>query len=475
VDKEYTIEVSISQDDLVASIKVVTRTEDIGSISTSDLFKALSEEGVTYGIWEDIVRQISEDTVINKWVTVAKGEKPLEGKDGYVKYLFSKEGKKANLKEDITGRVNIKDMNLIQNVRKGDVLCELVPPDAGKSGMSVKGNEILGKVGAAASLPQGKNVEVSQDKTKLLSAIDGMVVWDDSGVLVEPVYVVEMVDSSTGNVRFNGSVIVNGEVGDGFEIHAGEDVTIAMSVGRVVITAGGNISIAGGILGQEKAEIYAKGSIHVKFVQDASIKAGQEIVIEDYVRNSEVTAGGPVIIKSPSGWITGSTISSEGWIYGHTIGHETNPVSTSLIIGHNPRLHVERENKRTEVIEKIGDFLKLQASNSKMRILKTQGKLSAQQSILYDRIIDAIDTTRHNIINIDERIRELTNKINTVFSGNIYIEGIANEGTIIMIGRGRRELTDTRVKTQFSLENNDIVESEFIMLPEIKEYLESQE
>ena len=197
-------------------------------------------------------------------------------------------------------------------------------------------------------------------------------------------------------------------------------------------------------------------------------------MIEDYIRNSEVTAAGPVIVRSPSGWITGSTVSSEGWIYCHTIGHQTNPVGSRLIIGHNPRLHDERERKKNEVIEKVGDFLKLQASITKMRIISSQGKLSPQQSALYQKILDAIDTIRHNINEIDARVKELTNKINTVFSGNIYIEGIANEGTTILIGKETREITDPRVKTQFSLENNEIVESEFVMLPEIKEHLESE-
>jgi len=38
----------------------------------------------------------------------------------------------------------------------------------------------------------------------LLSAIDGMVFWDGSKVVVEPVYAVDKVDSSVGNIRFNG-------------------------------------------------------------------------------------------------------------------------------------------------------------------------------------------------------------------------------------------------------------------------------
>ena len=472
--KEYKVDVSITQGGLVASIKVTPLAAEVSSVNVSDLYDALQEAGVCFGIWNDVIYQISEYKTLNKWVTVAKGEQPGEGKDGYVVCHFNKDGTKAKLKEDLSGRVNIKDMNLIQNVTAGDVLCELIPPETGKRGTTVKGEEIPGKVGYPAKLPSGKGIEVSPDGNKLLAAIDGMVVWSDTEVNVEPVYVVDKVDSSTGNIRFNGSVVVNGEVGDGYEVHALEDVTVAMSVGRVTITAGGNIRIAGGILGQEKAQVTAQGSIHVKFVQDAHVRARKEIVVDDYIRNSEITAGGPVVVRSPNGWITGSSVSSESWIYCHTIGHEANPVSTRLIIGHNPALLTEREQAKDVLVERIGDFLKLQASLVKLRILKTKGSLTKQQEALYTKILDAAETVKNNLYSIDARIRDLTDKINAVFSGNIYIDGVANEGTIIMIGKAIREIEQPRVKTQFSLRNNEILETEFVMLQEIKELLESE-
>ena len=474
VEKEYKIEVSITQGGLVASIKVTPLTEVVSSINMSDLHESLHDAGVTFGIWSDVLHQIAENKTLNKWVTVAKGEQPGEGKDGYVLCRFNKDGLKATLKEDLRGRVNIKDMNLIQNVAAGDVLCELVPPETGNRGTTVKGEEIAGKIGSPGKLPTGKGIEISPDGNKIVAAIDGMVVWSDSEVNVEPVYVVDKVDSSTGNVRFNGSVVVNGEVGDGYEVHAQENVTVAMSVGRVIITAGGNIRIAGGILGQEKAQVTAQGSLHVKFIQDAQVRARKEIVVEDYIRNSEVTSGGPVVVRSPQGWISGCSVSSEAWIYCHTIGHEANPVSTRLIIGHNPALLHERELSKKDLTERIGDFLKLQASLGKLRILKTKGALTKQQEVLYTKILDAIETVKHNLYSIDSRIHDLTEQINAVFSGNIYIDGVANEGTIIMIGKAVREVEESRVKTQFSLRNNEIVETEFVMLPEIKEFLEAE-
>lgn len=474
VEKEYKVEVSITQGALVASIRVVPLCEEVSSITMSDLHEALRDAGVIHGIWSEILHQIVEEKMLNKWVTVAKGEQSSEGKDGYVLHHFNKDSRKAKLKEDRSGRVNIKDMNLIQNVTKGDILCELIPPETGKSGMSVKGEEILGKVGAPGKLPSGKNIEPSPDGNSLVASIDGMVVWADSEVCVEPVYMVDKVDSSTGNVRFNGSVVVNGEVGDGYEIHAQEDVTVAMSVGRVIITAGGNIRIMGGVLGQEKAQLTAQGSIRTKFVQDAHVKAMKEVVIDDYIRNSEVTAAGPIVVKSPQGWISGSSVSSEAWIYCHTIGHVANPVDTRLIIGHNPALLHDREACNQDLVDKIGDFLKLQSSLAKLRTMKAMGQLPRQQEDLYEKILSAIETVKHNLYSMDARIHELTNKINMVFSGNIYIDGVANEGTWIMIGNAIREVREARVKTQFSLRNNEIVETEFVMLPEIKEHLESE-
>jgi uncharacterized protein (DUF342 family) len=476
VEKNYTVEVSVTQGGLLASMRVVPAAPDqeVTSIQLSDLYDALQKQGVTRGVWDEVLRQIVEEKPLGKWITIANGEPPGEGKDGYVLYHFNKGDPKANLKEDVRGRVNIRDMNLIQNVSKGDLLCELVPPENGKSGISVRGEEILGKVGAPAKLPKGNNTEVSEDGCKLLAGIDGMVVWTDSAVNVEPVYMVEKVDSSTGNIRFNGSVVVNGEVGDGYEIHALEDVTVAMSVGRVVINSNGNIRISGGVLGQEKAVITAGGSIRAKFIQDAHVKAVKEIVVEDYIRNSQVTAGGPVIIRNPQGWITGSTVSSESWIYCHTTGNISSPVDTRLIIGQNPALCSEREQRRQEVVERIGDFLKLSSSLGKLRNMKAKGSLSRQQEELYQKILDAMETLRHNLWSMDARINELTNKLNAVHSGNIYVDGVVNEGTMIMIGKAAREVREPRTKTQFSLQNGEIVESEFVMLPEIKEYLESE-
>jgi len=473
VEKEYNIESNITQGGLIASIKIIPLADDTTGPTVYELQETIEGAGICQGIQADTLHQIVEQKRFNSWVTIARGEKASDGKDGDIEFHFSTHALEAKLKEDSSGRVNIKDMNLIQNVHKGDLLCELVPPKVGKSGITVKGEEIVGKMGAPAKLPEGNNVEVSEDGNKLFAGIDGMVVWADSTVSIEPVYTVDKVDSSTGNIRFNGSVVVNGEVGDGFEIHANDDVTVAMSVGRVVIRAGGDIKISGGILGQEKADISCTGNIRVKFIQDATIRVNGQIIVEDYIRNSDVTAGGPIVVRNPSGWIAGSTVSSQAWIYCHTIGNVASTVNTRLIIGHNPQLLHEKEILSGSMLEKINSFLKLQASLTKLRVIKVHGMMNRDQEQLYSKILNAIDVVRNNLDETHEKIVNIVNNINADFSGNIYIEGEANEGAILLIGKAYKEIIDTRAKTQYTLDGTDIVEKDFIMLPEIQKILGS--
>ena len=158
---EYRIEVSVAPGALCAQVKVVPTVSEVALIDEGDVHAALSEGGVVFGILPDAIRSLVEGKILGSAVEVARGEPAGEGRDGCVRFLFEKHGRKVELKEDASGRVNFKDMNLIQNVRKGDLLCELVPPESGADGVSVRGEPLQGRLGAAAKLPGGKNVETA--------------------------------------------------------------------------------------------------------------------------------------------------------------------------------------------------------------------------------------------------------------------------------------------------------------------------
>jgi hypothetical protein len=473
VEKDYRIETIITHEGLAADMRIVPAGAEVSTLNAEDILNTIKGEGVVYGILTDVIEQIVRNKTLNTWVTIAKGNEPMEGTNGSVKFHFNKDGLKAKVAEDASGKVNLRELNLIQNVKKGDVLCELVPPVMGENGLNVKGEVIPGKEGTPATLPAGQNVSLSGDHSTLLAAVDGMVIWKDNTVVVEHEFVVDAVDANTGNIHFNGSVVVNGEVGDGYEIHAKDNITISVSVGRVVLEAGGNIEINGGILGQDYAKVTAGGDIKVRFIQDANVKAEGGIVVEDYIRNSMVSAVGPVAVRNQKGWIDTSAVSSECWIYCPTIGYESSAVETNLSIGHSPVLHREREQIKEGIIERINDFLKLQLSLSKLRVLRQTSELNHQQETLYNKILDTISKLGSTIVVNESQIGELNEKINKTYAGNIYIEGIINERTNIHIGMSTRKITHPMLRVHFFLKDNEIIDGEFMMSPEVKKFLES--
>ena len=95
--------------------------------------------------------------------------------------------------------------------------------------------------------------------------VDGHVSLVEGKVFVSDVYEVENVDLSTGNIDFEGSVQVKGNVSSNFVIRAGGNVIISGVVEGAYIEAGGNIIIARGMNGMTKGILKAGGNIVAKF------------------------------------------------------------------------------------------------------------------------------------------------------------------------------------------------------------------
>jgi len=65
---------------------------------------------------------------------------------------------------------------------------------------------------------------------------------------------VENVDINSGNITFDGSLEVKGDVAEGMTIDVTGDVYIQGGVERAAVKAGHNIKVGGGIFGVEDAE-----------------------------------------------------------------------------------------------------------------------------------------------------------------------------------------------------------------------------
>lgn len=138
-------------------------------------------------------------------------------------------------------------------------------------------------------------------------------------VFVSDVYEVENVDLSTGNIEFEGSVQVRGNVSSNFEIRAGGNVIISGVVEGACIEAGGNIIIARGMNGMAKGNLRAGGDIVAKFLENATVSAGGYVNTES-ILHSNVTAATEIQVTGKRGFITGGHVRAGQRIEVKTLG-----------------------------------------------------------------------------------------------------------------------------------------------------------
>jgi hypothetical protein len=134
------------------------------------------------------------------------------------------------------------------------------------------------------------------------------------------------VNVGTGNIDYDGAIIVNGDVTESMQVIAKGDITINGFVESATIRAGGDIIITEGAMGkmnEEDCKLHAQGSIFVQHGQGLDIVAGKNFNVRKQLAYSRVKCGGTVTIGEPDrpmGNLFASTIQCGSTLYAGTVG-----------------------------------------------------------------------------------------------------------------------------------------------------------
>lgn len=312
-------DLTISDDHQEASV-TVTSLAAHGGIGPEDLTSFLKAKGVVFGIMENAVEELFGNKSFGHPVLVAQGKRVIDGADGKIHYNFQTH---FSPKIDDQGNVDYKELELIQNVKIGDRLAEIVPPTTGEEGTTVLGETIQPKTGSPVKIHGGKNTSFdSADENVLISSIEGCVKLADGKVTVEPVVVIPgNVDYTTGNINFIGSVVINKDVKSGFKVKAKGDIQIDGVVEDAEIQSGGDVLMKMGFIGKGSGRITAKGIVHAKFCENETIVAEGDVNLADYAINSTIRTKSRLIVTSKHGMIIGGESSAVSSIETNTIGN----------------------------------------------------------------------------------------------------------------------------------------------------------
>ncbi len=221
-----------------------------------------------------------------------------EGTSGGFQSLFERKQKDAPEDEEDHAIIKYSDLGHLLVVHPGEQLMHRIPPVPGKNGRDIKKRVVLAKAIPAQEF--GKNLQgaapAPDDPDLLVATLGGQPVLLADGVIVNPVIEVPDVDLNTGNIDFEGTIRIAGDLKSGMRVKVAGDVIVNGTVEAAEIVAGGNVAVHGGIIGHadarpgshalpaNTARIRCEGSVKAMFMENAHIEAGSTILVERNAR-----------------------------------------------------------------------------------------------------------------------------------------------------------------------------------------------
>ncbi|MGN6579144.1 MAG: DUF342 domain-containing protein [Bordetella sp.] len=374
------------EDDRMSATLLVEAPRGGAAVTEEQVRVALADRGVVAGILDAELREaIARSEGIG--VCIAAGQQPMPGEPAtFTSLIESPRQHRAEAgdpdddeQDDGTfARIDYRDMGSLVLVKPGAPLMRRTPPVPGTPGFDIAGKVIdpptLEDPPFAQPLP---GAAVSADDPNLLvAAIAGAPKVMPRGVSVASLVEIEAVDLDSGNVDFDGTLRVKGDILAGMKVRVTGDVVVTGTIEAADIHAGGNIMVNGGIIGmtetvatdgQEQsrsARLVCGGMVKARFILHAEIDAAKMVAAEREIRQCFVDSGESVVVGPPGGQngvIVGGRIRAMTSVQAGIIG-STGAVRTEIQVGLDPHVHARREalqTKREDLTEQQAKLEKL--------------------------------------------------------------------------------------------------------------------
>lgn len=452
------LEVVLSEDKMQAWLRWVQVPEQ-PAFTETQLQAWLSSHGVEYGIHQAVLADfaINPASYYDKETVIASGKDPVQGQHGAIHHLFELDTEHKKPLELKDGKVDYKEIISLNNVRQGQLIATRDPAKPGMPGMTVSGEPVNPEPVAEARLKPGKNVVLDGKKVALYATIDGMVTrTGDDKLNVFPIFEVNGdVDYSIGNIDFVGSVVIRGNVLNGFKIRASGDIRITGGIEAAELEAGGSVVIGAGIVGQNKGAIRAAKSVKCSFVQEGVIHAGEDVIVMQSIMHSTVRAGRNVICRHMKGLIVGGNVQAGERVIARVIG---NTVSTATLIevGVQPELRNELMAVRNQLQAASENLQKTDQVLEMLDQLAVSGNLASDKVALRvklhhtkKQLQDEIGLKKLRVLEM-EKVQEEIDKARIEAASTMYA------GTKLVIGRNVKLIKNTVHRVYFQLAEGDI-------------------
>lgn len=385
---------------------------------------------------------------------IATGTPVTPGIDGYVEYMFDTDPV-ARPKTNEDGSVDFHALNSVRACGAGQVIAKLHNEQPGKPGYDVFGEIIMPKEVRKAAIKHSKGSTLSEDGV-LTSDVDGHVTLTDGMVFVSSVLEVKDVDVSTGDINYEGNLLVDGNITTGYKVNVTGDIEVRGVIEAAEVTAGGQITVAKGINGMEKGVIKAGHSVVAKYINSVAELESGGMVQAELILNSHVSAKDMIKVEGRKGFITGGLARAGSKIEAKTIGSDMG-APTNVEVGTDPALKA-----RHAKLIKQNEELRANLSRTEpvlmatVERLKRGEKLPPEQLMKMQELNKVIQQEKETLKNNMEELANMEMEFDSESIAEVVVLGVAYAGTRITVSDATLTLKKDYQYCRFRREGADV-------------------
>ncbi|MFP4209988.1 MAG: FapA family protein [Alkalispirochaeta sp.] len=428
-----TWEVTIADDEMSATMVVTAPKKGAAPPTVDDLVLGLERAGVVFGHDREALGTLISGERYGTPVTVAAGRAPVLGRSRRLEYRFNLNRGKPYLEMPF-GRINLKELNFIDNRHAGDLLAVLLPPVQAVDGHTVTGRTIpAARDTATATIPAGQNTTLNSDGSELYAAVDGNVRIRDGLIVVEPIIEVDNVNYETGNIHFDGSVVVAGSVADGFIVEASGTIQVGKSVGRATLRGGENVLLQSGMNGNGDGIIECGGNLFARYVESSTIRCKGTILVEEAIMHSTVVVREHCILNGRRAEFIAGDCLVGGSFWCRKLGNIYD-VATRVSVGVPPELMEEYQLSRKELGQGEETIDTLQTKLERIERAIAEGHSDEKFLAAREQLTRDLASARERIAQLRRTVPALKERLDPSTESVVVVEDTMHHGVVVTFG-----------------------------------------
>jgi uncharacterized protein (DUF342 family) len=255
----------------------------------------------------------------------------------------------------------------------------------------------------------------------------------DGAVLVEPVILVQNVNYETGHIRFDGSVVVEGSIADGFIVEAGGDIQVGNGVGKAILKAKGNILLKTGINGNGEGSITCGGDLYAKYIESCTVSCGGTVFVEEAIMHSKLSAAKHCVMNGRRSELIASDLIVGDSFWCKKLGN-FNEAPTRLSIGVEPRILVDYRALKADMEKKQAEWDKAELQLEQLGKLSQDGRADERVRQAELQLTETLNRLRAELGKLRSQLLPLREKVASCRKGLVVVEDSLFKGVTILFG-----------------------------------------